>query len=63
LLVAGAAVFFAVGFTGFATAGAFLAYPDAYAKLLILIIEIPLTLSIAATLALLVAGPPEQEPE
>ena len=63
LLVAGSAVFFAVGFAGFAMAGAFLAYPEAYAKLLILIIEIPLTLSIAATLALLVAGPPERAPQ
>jgi multisubunit Na+/H+ antiporter MnhB subunit len=63
LLVAGPAVFFAVGLAGFALAGAFLAYPEAYAKLLILIIEIPLTLSIAATLALLVAGPPERAPQ
>ena len=63
LLIAGPAVFFAIGLAGFAIAGAFLAYPAAYAKLLILIIEIPLTLSIATTLALLVAGPPEQEPQ
>jgi multisubunit Na+/H+ antiporter MnhB subunit len=61
VLVAGPAVFFAVGLAGFAIAGAFLAYPDSYAKLLILIIEIPVTLSIAATLALLVAGPPEPQ--
>lgn len=60
LLVTGPAVFFAVGLAGFGLAGAFLAYPEACAKLLILIIEIPLTLSIAATLALLVAGPPER---
>jgi multisubunit Na+/H+ antiporter MnhB subunit len=62
LLVAGPAVFFAVGFAGLAMAGAFLAYPAPYAKLLILTIEIPVTLSIAATLALLVAGPPERAP-
>ena len=62
LLVAGPAVFFAVGFAGWAMAGAFLAYPAPYAKLLILTIEIPVTLSIAATLALLVAGPPERAP-
>ena len=60
LLVAGPAVFFAIGFAGFATAGAFLAYPETHAKLLILTIEIPVTLSIAATLTLLVAGPPER---
>jgi multisubunit Na+/H+ antiporter MnhB subunit len=63
LLVAGPAVFFAIGFAGFAMAGAFLAYPAPYAKLLILTIEIPVTLSIAATLALLVAGPPERAPQ
>jgi hypothetical protein len=44
-------------------AGAFLAYPAAYAKLLILTIEVPVTLSIATTLALLVAGPPERTPQ
>jgi multisubunit Na+/H+ antiporter MnhB subunit len=63
LLVAGPAVFLATGLAGFAIAGSFLAYPASYAKILILIIEMPLTLSIAATLALLVAGPPEREPQ
>ena len=63
LLVAGPAVFFAIGLAGFAMAGAFLAYPAPYAKLLILAIEIPVTLSIAATLALSVAGPPERAPQ
>lgn len=63
LLVAGPAVFFAIGLAGFSMAGAFLAYPPPYAKLLILTIEIPVTLSIAATLALLVAGPPERAPQ
>ncbi len=61
LLVVGPVVFLAVGLAGFAVAGAFLAYPQPYAKLVILAIEVPLTLSIAATLALLVAGPPERE--
>jgi multisubunit Na+/H+ antiporter MnhB subunit len=59
-LIAGPAVFIAIGFAGFATAGAFLAYPESHAKLLILTIEVPVALSIAATLALLVAGPPER---
>jgi multisubunit Na+/H+ antiporter MnhB subunit len=63
VLVAGPAVFFAIGLAGFAIAGGFLAYPASYAKLLILTIEIPVTLSIAAMLALLVAGPPEREPQ
>ena len=60
MLVVGPAVFLAIGLAGFAMAGAFLAYPESHAKLLILIIEIPVALSIAATLALLVAGPPER---
>jgi multisubunit Na+/H+ antiporter MnhB subunit len=58
VLVAGPAAFLAVGFLGFAAAGAFLAYPAGYAKPLILFIEAALMPSIAATLALLVAGPP-----
>jgi multisubunit Na+/H+ antiporter MnhB subunit len=57
LLVAGPAAFVAVGFVGFASTGEFLGYPPDYAKLLILIIEVPLTLSIAGMLGLLVAGP------
>jgi len=60
VLVVGPAVFFTIGLAGFAMAGGFLAYPEAHAKMLILMIEIPVTLSIAATLALLVAGPPER---
>jgi multisubunit Na+/H+ antiporter MnhB subunit len=60
LLVTGPAVFVAIGLAGVAAAGAFLAYPVDYAKLLILAIEVPLTLSIAGMLALLVAGPPER---
>jgi multisubunit Na+/H+ antiporter MnhB subunit len=60
LLVVGPAVFLAVGLAGFAVGGAFLGYPEAWAKPLILAIEIPLTLSIAAILALLIAGPSEQ---
>ena len=61
-VVAGPAVFLAIGLAGFAVAGAFLAYPPDHAKLLIVIIEMPVTLSIAATLGLLVAGPPERAP-
>ena len=63
LLIVGPAVFFAIGLAGFAMSDAFLAYPIDYAKLLILTIEIPVTLSIAATLALSVAGPPERAPQ
>jgi multisubunit Na+/H+ antiporter MnhB subunit len=60
MLVAGPAVFLAIGLIGFSSAGAFLGYPESHAKLLIVIIEVPVTMSIAATLALLVAGPPER---
>jgi multisubunit Na+/H+ antiporter MnhB subunit len=60
VLVAGPAVFLAIGLTGFALADAFLAYPEAYAKPLIIVIEIAKLLSVAATLALLVAGPPQR---
>ncbi len=62
LLAAGPIVFVAIGLAGIPLAGAFLAYPDALAKPLILVIEVALTLSIAATLGLLVAGPPERAP-
>jgi multisubunit Na+/H+ antiporter MnhB subunit len=63
ILVAGPAVFFTIGLAGFAMADGFLAYPESHAKLLIVMIEVPVTLSIAATLALLVAGPPERMPQ
>ena len=62
LLAAGPIVFVAVGLAGIPLAGAFLAYPEALAKPLILLIEVALTVSIAATLGLIVAGPPERAP-
>jgi multisubunit Na+/H+ antiporter MnhB subunit len=61
-LVAGPAVFLAIGAAGFALAGDFLAYPPPFAKPLILFIEAFMTLSIAATLPMLVAGPPDRAP-
>jgi multisubunit Na+/H+ antiporter MnhB subunit len=61
LLVAGPAFFLAVGFAGVWLAGAFLAYPEAYAKAIIVAIEVPLVLAVAATLALLLTGPPARE--
>ena len=60
LLVVGPAVFLAIGFAGFVLADGFLSYPPAYAKPLIVLAEAALTLSIAVTLALLTAGPPEE---
>lgn len=61
VLVVGPVVFLAVGFTGFALPNGFLSYPAQFTKALIIIIEVVLTLSIAAILGLLVAGPPERE--
>jgi len=59
-LIAGPAIFLAVGLVGFRLGGAFLAYPAAHAKPLILAVEFAMTLTIAVTLALLVAGLPER---
>jgi multisubunit Na+/H+ antiporter MnhB subunit len=60
LLVAGPAVFIAVGIVGAFTAGAFLAWPEAWAKPMILVIEIALMPSLTLTLALMLAGAPER---
>lgn len=59
-LVAGTVIFLAIGFAGVPLAGAFLAYPEGFAKPLILIIEAASMVSIAVTLGLLVVGPPER---
>ena len=59
-LVAGPAVFLGVGVAGFGWGG-FLVLPPSVAKPLILGIEAALTLSIAATLALIVLGRPEPD--
>jgi multisubunit Na+/H+ antiporter MnhB subunit len=60
ILVAGPGLFLVVGLCGFFFGPAFLAYPIAFAKQLILGIEIAMISTIAATLALLLAGPPER---
>jgi len=60
VLIAGPAVFLAVGIGGLALGEAFLAYPVAYAKPLIVAIEFAMLLTIAASLGLLMAGPPER---
>jgi multisubunit Na+/H+ antiporter MnhB subunit len=57
-LVAGPLVFIIIGLAGIALAGAFLAYPDDYAKALIIVIEVALTPSLALLLMLLLAGAP-----
>jgi multisubunit Na+/H+ antiporter MnhB subunit len=59
-LIAGPAVFLAVGLAGFALVGGFLAYPVDLAKPLIVFIEMFMTLSIAAALPMLVMGPPDR---
>lgn len=59
-IAVGPVVFLAIGIGGIFAADAFLAYPAGYAKLLIVVIEVALTLSIGATLALLAAGPPDK---
>jgi multisubunit Na+/H+ antiporter MnhB subunit len=61
-LVAGPAVFLAIGVAGVVVASGFFAYPAGFAKPLILFIEAFMTLSIAVTLAMLVAGPPQRVP-
>jgi multisubunit Na+/H+ antiporter MnhB subunit len=57
-LIMGPAVFLTVGLGGLWLGAAFLAYPAGFAKPLILVIEFAMTLTIAVTLGLLVAGPP-----
>ncbi len=56
-IAAGPAVFIGAGLLGAAISGAFLAWPPGFEKPLILFVEVALTLSIAAALALLVIGP------
>jgi hypothetical protein len=59
-LVAGPLAFIAIGLVGAASAGAFLAYPDGYAKPLIVVIELALMPSLALVLALMLAGAPQR---
>lgn len=61
-LIAGPLFFLIVGFLGLWLGEAFLSYPAAYAKPVILVIEFAMTLTVAVTLGLLIAGPPEREP-
>jgi multisubunit Na+/H+ antiporter MnhB subunit len=58
-LVAGPAVFLVVGVAGLALAGNLFAYPQDFAKPLILFIEAFMVVSIAVALPMLVAGPPD----
>jgi multisubunit Na+/H+ antiporter MnhB subunit len=62
-LVVGPLAFIAVGFFGVASAGAFLAYPEGFAKPLILVVETALMPSLALILGLLLAGAPLRAPD
>lgn len=58
-LAVGPVIFLAVGLVGLVSANAFLAYPEGYTKQLVIVIEVALTISIAAALAMLAAGSPK----
>jgi multisubunit Na+/H+ antiporter MnhB subunit len=60
-LIAGPLLFLIIGFGGLWLGHAFLSYPVAYAKPLLLAIEFAMTLTVAVTLGLLIAGPPERK--
>jgi multisubunit Na+/H+ antiporter MnhB subunit len=60
VLAGGALLFFAVGLAGLALGDAFLAYPVTHAKAIIIAIEVAMTITVAVTLALLIAGTPER---
>jgi multisubunit Na+/H+ antiporter MnhB subunit len=60
ILIAGPGLFLVVGLAGLLFGSAFLSYPAAQAKPLILGIEVAMILTIAATLGLLLAGAPER---
>jgi multisubunit Na+/H+ antiporter MnhB subunit len=59
-IVVGPLVFVAVGLLGLWTAGAFLGYPEAFAKPLILTIEVALLPTLVLVLALLMNGSPSR---
>jgi len=61
LLVAGPLAFIAVGVVGAVTAGAFLAYPEGFAKPLILVIEFALMPTLTLILGLMLLGAPQRE--
>lgn len=60
MLLAGPVAFIIVALAGFFIADGFLSYPAGMTKAVIIVIEIAMTLTIAVTLGMLVAGPPER---
>jgi multisubunit Na+/H+ antiporter MnhB subunit len=59
-LVIGVAVFLLIGLAGLVAGSGFLTYPRDFAKPVIVLIEIAMTISIGVTLAMLVVGPPAE---
>jgi multisubunit Na+/H+ antiporter MnhB subunit len=59
-IVVGPLVFIAIGFSGVAVPGAFLAYPDGLAKPLIIVVETALMPTLVLLLGLLLYGAPER---
>ena len=57
-IVLGPLVFIAIGLLGLWTAGAFLGYPDGWAKPMIVVVEVALLPTLVLVLALLMNGPP-----
>lgn len=62
-VLAGPLVFTLMGLAGLGWAGAFLAYPVAWTKPLVLAVEFASVLSVAASLALMVLGPARLRPQ
>jgi multisubunit Na+/H+ antiporter MnhB subunit len=62
-LVLGPVAFIAIGLAGVLTAGSFLAYPDGFAKPLIVTIELALLPSLTLVLGLLLLGTPDRSDE
>jgi len=61
VIIAGPVLFMAAALLGYAMAGAFLAFPEAWSKPIIVVIEVALVVSVASSLVLLIAGPPQAE--
>jgi multisubunit Na+/H+ antiporter MnhB subunit len=60
LVVVGPLIFLGIGLAGFVLADGFLSYPAGYAKPLIIVVEVALTLSIGVTLGLVALGTPQR---
>lgn len=63
LIVVGPLLFLLVGYAGFFIADGFLAYPDGFAKPIIVAVEFALAISIAVITGLLVAGQADRAPK